>query len=255
MRYLERFLAWGTTDLALPYLAALGVAVAGFALMWVKAHWATIPHELGHAFVALALGKRLSGIDIRRDTSGETRTYEARPRSLVLDLLYLPFRWIRNLLVSLAGYPAPFALAYALAWFLGDDRAKIGLVLLAVLLGFTLLHIRNGFGFMIVALGLTIIGGALYLGSSLVAEVMITALVGGMLAGGIKGLGEAWKVYNQDRLTSAERWKDPLFEPQHSDARALARRTFIPQLVWLVTFTLIGIVLFFLTAAEFISAY
>lgn len=255
MQLLNRFLQWGTEPSALPYIPALIVLALGFAGMWYKAQWATIPHELGHAFVALMLGKKLSGIDINRDSSGETRTTEYRHHNFLVDFILIPFRWVRNILVSFAGYPAPFALAFVLVYFWSKDQSKIAVVIMLVMLVFTFLYSTNIFGFLLVLGGLAITGFALWLDSPFMRELLVVFISGGMLAGGIKGVIEAWQVYKADSALSAENWADPYFEPQHSDARALSRRTLIPQIVWLVVFSLVGTALFFLTMSRLALAY
>ena len=252
---LDKFLAWGTEPNILPYIPALLIVALGFAGMWAKAHWATIPHELGHAFVALLLGKKLNGININRDSSGDTHTSEYVSKNPVTQLFTMPLRWVRNILVSFAGYPAPFALAWVMMFFLARDQSRLSLVILFVLLVFTFLYSTNWFGFFMVVGGLLITGLALWLESPLLREVLILFLGGGMISGGVKGIVEAWQVYVQDTKTSAERWFDPTFDPQHSDARALSRRTLIPQIVWLVVFSLLGVFMFAVTMAEFVTAY
>lgn len=254
-QYLDRFWQWGTDPTIMPYALALLLVGAGFAGMWYKAQWATIPHELGHAFVALLLGKKLSGININRDSSGDTRTTEYRHHNFLVDFFLIPFRWVRNILVSFAGYPAPFALAFGLIYFWSKDQSKIGVLMLFVMLLFTFLYSTNLFGFMLVLGGLAATGLALWIDSPLLSEFLILFLAGGMLAGGVKGVIEAWQVYKQDSALTAENWADPHFEPQHSDARTLSRRTLIPQIIWLVAFSLVGVALFFLTLSRLALAY
>lgn len=251
----DGFWQWGTQPNVLPYIPTFLILVAGFAGMWFKPHWATIPHELGHAFVALILGKKLSGININRDSSGDTRTAEYRSRNPLVNFFMLPFRWVRNLLVSFAGYPAPFALAFALIYFWSKDQSRVAALMLLVMLIFTFLYSTNFYGFMLVLGGLLVMGISLWIETPLVREILIVFLAGGMLSGGVKGIIEAWKVWQQDGKISMERWMDPTFEPQHSDARALSRRTLIPQIVWLVVFSCVGLALTFFTLQHLVLAY
>lgn len=253
--YIDSFLAWGTEETVIPYAISLLIVGIGFGLMWWKSHWATIPHELGHAFMALLLGKKLAGININRDTSGETQTTEYKSMNPLKNLITAPFRWIRNLLVSFAGYPAPFLLAYGLLFFWARDQSKIAVLILTILLVFTFLYSTNLFGFLLIVGGLIITGLALWMNSAFIAEAFILLIAGGMIAGGIKGVIEAWKVYQSDMKFKEENVNDPNFEPQHSDARALSKRTLLPQIVWLIAFSLVGAVLTFLSVTKLLESF
>ena len=237
----DSFIAWGTAENALPYFLSLLVVVGGGVLMWARAQWATIPHELGHAFVALLLGRKLSGININKDSSGDTRTQEFKSTNPISNLVTAPFRWIRGILVSFAGYPAPYALGFALIYLWSHDYTRFASLLMFVLLVFTLLYSTNMFGFLLIITGLAITAIATWIDMPILRELFVLLIAGGMLSGGVKGTWEAWQVWRQDGKTSAERWGDPFFEPQHSDARALSQKTLIPQVVWLVIFSAVGI--------------
>lgn len=252
----ENFVEWGTHPLILPYVVSILIFIAGAIALWFKTQWATIPHELGHAIVAILLGKKLTAININQDSSGDTRTTEFKPRNGLLSFITAPFRWIRGILVSFAGYPAPFALSLLMTWLWGQDMAKIALLVVFVLLAFTLIHSRNLFGFLMIILGMAITGVIIWLATyPIIHEITVLALAGGMASGGVAGVIEAWKVYNQDRRTSNERWDDPGFEPQHSDARQLSRVTLLPQVVWLSIFSLVGAAGLLWTLIELASAY
>lgn len=232
-RWSDSFMMWGHTDAAVPFPVALLIVALGCAVMWWQAHWATIPHELGHAFMALVLGKKLSGISLNRDTSGETETSEAVSR----NPLIAPFRWLRGILVSFSGYPAPLLYATLMLFFWGREQSRLSVLLTVALLAFTFLYITNLFGFLLVLGGLIVTGGVLWADTSWGLETLTLFLGGGMLAGGIKGVLEAWNVWKQD--------SDPenTAEPQHSDARALSRKTLIPQVVWLCVFSGVALIL------------
>lgn len=252
----EGFLAWGTAPIVLPYVLALLVLVAGGAVMWLKPQWATIPHELGHAFVALLLGRKLSGININQDSSGDTRTTEYRAANPLVRLVSMPFYWIRGILVSFAGYPAPFALGYALVFFWAHDYSRFGTLLLFVLLLFTFLYSTNLFGFLIISIGLIITGIAMWVETPIISELFILLIAGGMLSGGVRGVIEAWKVWHQDGiLATNDRWNDTGHEVQHSDARALSQKTLIPQIIWLVVFSAVGVFLCGATLVSLAQAY
>lgn len=247
---------WGSHDLVLPYVVALLLFALGAVGIWLKPHWATIPHELGHAFVALLLGKKISGININQDTSGDTRTTEYKSANPAVALLTSPFRWIRGIFVSFAGYPAPFLLSLVLVYLWSHDLTRLALMFVFFLLIFTLFYSRNLFGFGMIVLGIAIVSILIWLlDYPWVHEVFIVLLAGGMMSGGVRGVWEAWRVYDQDRKMSKENWDDPTFEPQHSDARALTKVTLLPQIIWLSVFTLVGTGISLWTLVELASAY
>lgn len=252
----DGFLAWGTAPIALPYILALLVLVAGGAGMWFKPQWATIPHELGHAFVALLLGRKLSGININQDSSGDTRTMEYRAANPLVRLISMPFYWIRGILVSFAGYPAPFVLGFVLVYLWSHDYTRFGALLMLVLLVFTFLYSTNLFGFLIITIGLIITGIAMWVETPIIRELYVLVIAGGMLSGGVRGTLEAWKVWQQDSArASDDRWNDSGHEPQHSDARALSKKTLLPQVVWLVIFSAVGVFLSGATLVALAQAY
>lgn len=254
--WIHLVIEWGSHELVLPYVVALLLFVLGAIGIWFKSHWATIPHELGHAFVALILGKKIGGININQDTSGDTRTLEYKPANPAVALLTSPFRWLRGILVSFAGYPAPFLLSFVLVYLWSHELTRLALMFVLFLLVFTLFYSTNLFGFGMVALGIAITGILIWLlDYPWVHEVFIVLLAGGMASGGVRGTWEAWRVYHQDRQTSKERWDDPEFEPQHSDARALTKVTLLPQAIWLSIFTLVGTGISLWTLVELASAY
>src|SRR6202046_5071801 len=93
----------------------------------------TIAHEGGHALVSLLAGRRLQGIRLHSDTSGETRS-RGRPGGPGLVLTTMAGSWPPPLL----GVGAPALLA--------AHHVILLLWLLLVLLAATLLAIRNAYG-------------------------------------------------------------------------------------------------------------
>lgn len=235
----DRFLLWGADTAHVQGVWVIIACFLGGLAINAKPQWATIPHELGHAFTALLLGKRLLSINIRRDSSGDAITSEKMPATLMGRLVTFPFRWLRGILVSSAGYLGPFLYAWGMSflWFYGYSRFAVLLTL--ILLCFTLLYIRNSFGLFLVLFGVVVLGIICFVNNSMVNQLFSVFLVGGMVAGGVRGVVEAWLVYRQDIGASVRLGR----EAQHSDARALAHKTFIPQVVWLTFFSLSGLFL------------
>ena len=93
----------------------------------------TIAHESGHAVVSLLSGRRLEGIRLHADTSGETRSRGRRNGPGIV-------------LTALAGYLTPPLLGAGAAALLAAHRVNLLLSLLLVLLAVTLLMVRNWYG-------------------------------------------------------------------------------------------------------------
>jgi hypothetical protein len=124
-------------DLPAPMLLATAAAAALLVLspvLWrTTRHMVTIAHEGAHGVVALAAGRRLSGIRLHSDTSGLTLS-AGRPTGLGM------------VLTLLAGYTGPGLLGLGAAALLAAGHA-IGLLwALLVLLALLLVQIRNWYG-------------------------------------------------------------------------------------------------------------
>lgn len=110
---------------------------------WTR-HLVTVVHEAGHAFVALLVGRRLSGIRLHSDTSGLTIS-RGRPRGPGMVAMLV------------AGYLAPAVTGLAAALLLAADRPLTMLWALVAALALMFVQIRNWYG----ALVLLVIGGSL----------------------------------------------------------------------------------------------
>src|SRR6476661_4004970 len=90
--------------------------VAALLVVAVPAVWqvlrlaVTLVHELGHAMVGLAVGRRFTGFVLRGDMSGHTVTGG-------------PTRGPGRVLSTWAGYPAPAVVGAALVWTAGRGWA------------------------------------------------------------------------------------------------------------------------------------
>src|SRR5215469_9739129 len=119
-------------------LAALAVVVD--ARGWHLARNAiTIAHEGGHALVSVLSGRRLDGIRLHSDTSGETVSRGRRTGPGMV-------------LTALAGYLTPPLLGAGAAVLLAAHHVTATLWLLLALLAATFLAIRNAFGVLAVLL-------------------------------------------------------------------------------------------------------
>ncbi|WP_040339334.1 M50 family metallopeptidase [Candidatus Blastococcus massiliensis] len=135
-RFLERVTA-PVPDLS-PELLVGTAAVAALLVLWPPAwrrarHAVTIAHEGAHGLVALAVGRRLSGIRLHSDTSGLTLS-SGRPTGLGM------------VLTCAAGYTGPALFGLGAAALLAAGHA-IGLLwALLGLLALLLVQIRNWYG-------------------------------------------------------------------------------------------------------------
>lgn len=124
-------------------VAALALVVYPPTWHWVR-HLITVVHEAGHAFAAVLVGRRLTGIHLHSDTSGLTVS-RGRPRGPGMVVMLC------------AGYLAPAALGLMAVLLLAHGRALGLLWLLVLLLVVMFVQIRNWYG----ALVLLVIGSAL----------------------------------------------------------------------------------------------
>jgi hypothetical protein len=113
--------------------AVAAVLVLSPALWRPTRHVVTIAHEGAHGLVALAAGRRLSGIRLHSDTSGLTVS-AGRPTGLGM------------VLTCAAGYTGPALFGLGAAALLGAGHAVGLLWALLALLALLLVQIRNWYG-------------------------------------------------------------------------------------------------------------
>jgi hypothetical protein len=121
------------------------LAVASPRLWRVTRIAITIAHESGHAAASLLSGRRLEGIRLHADTSGETRSRGRRSGPGIV-------------ITALAGYLTPPLLGAGAAALLATRHVTLLLALLLLLLAVTLVLVRNWYGILAVLLT----GGALF---------------------------------------------------------------------------------------------
>jgi hypothetical protein len=124
-----------------PVVAALvGAALALVPPVWHYSRYVvTLVHEAGHAVVALLTGRRLNAIRLHSDTSGLTVS-SGRPRGPGMVAM------------AAAGYLAPSVLGLACIWLVAAGHTPLALWAGLLTLALMLLHIRNWFGLVVVAL-------------------------------------------------------------------------------------------------------
>jgi hypothetical protein len=206
---------------------ALGVALVAVLIdpVWRVLRLAvTLVHELGHALVGMAVGRRFTGFVLRGDMSGHAVTV-GRPRG--------PGRVVS----TWAGYPAPAVVGAAMAWVPGRGWAAAFIAGVIVILLVAVVRVRSALTLvvMVVALAAT---GALWWWRDDVLQAQL--LVG---AGVVLGIG-AWRHLGAVAATS----------DRSSDPGVLASLTHVPRVVWNLSFVVVGAASSWLVATEVLTA-
>ncbi|MET1045049.1 MAG: M50 family metallopeptidase [Microbacteriaceae bacterium] len=208
-----------TEPLQVSAITLVVILTGAIALSIPRATWrwfglfTTLVHELGHAFAALVTGRRVTGIHVRYDHSGSTVSV-GRGFSSVFSAFF--------------GYPAPALVGYGLlcAVFSGYTNAALMVGTSVILL--TLIFIRNGVGFLVVAASAAV-SVALWLWADPTIQGYAQLVLGvALLVGAVRGLATVVSVHTSRRRSL-----------ETSDAYILFRRTHVPSALWLLAFALL----------------
>jgi len=184
----------------------------------------TLVHEAGHALAALCTGKRVSAINLRFDTSGETWSSEEKS----FFRKFSGISRLSNIITAFNGYVA--ASIYGL---FGVVLINLGYPIFFIIVSFIasiliLIKIRNFFGFIIMLATLAImIVLSYYL--FFVLEFVALAIAIFLLIGGVKPILELWQTLNHKE------------DENKSDAERLQELTFIPIRIWIILFLTVSI--------------
>jgi hypothetical protein len=195
----------------------------------------TIAHESGHAAASLLSGRKLEGIRLHRDTSGETRSRGKRDGPGIIA-------------TAMAGYMTPSLLGVGAAALLTAHRVNLLLSLFLLLLAVTLVMVRNWYG----ALAVLVTGGALFaviwLAGPVLRGAFAYAAAWFLLFGGVRPVVELARTRAQPVRPLAGR-RLPEGRPAAgrggramSDADQLAWLTRVPAGVWVAFFALFAVV-------------
>ena len=222
MEALGRF--WVRVTATVPDLSmtvVLAAAVVAAVLVLSPASWratrhvVTIAHEGAHGVVALAAGRRLSGIRMHSDTSGLTVS-AGRPTGLGM------------VLTCAAGYTGPALFGLGAAALLAAGHAVGLLWALLALLGLLLVQIRNWYGlWSVLVTGAVVFAATWWLppqGQAVFAAVATWFLL----------LAAPRTVLELHTARSRRRAPD-------SDADQLARLTPFPALFWVGVFLVVDV--------------
>lgn len=189
----------------------------------------TIAHEGGHAAASLLSGRKLEGIRLHRDTSGETisRGRGSGPGIVV---------------TALAGYTTPPLLGVGAAALLAAHRVNLLLSLFLVLLAATLIMVRNWYG----ALAVLITGAALFaviwLADPALRAAFAYAAAWFLLFGGVRPVVELARTRGRAaRGPTGRRLAAGRPARGMSDADQLALLTRVPSGAWITLFALVAL--------------
>lgn len=200
----------GLTGGALATAALAALAVVLVPTIWLQLRIAvTLVHELGHAIIGIAFGRRFTGFVVRGDMSGHAVTVG-------------PARGFGRIATTWAGYPMPALVGLLMVWSATTGYAAALLFACLVTLVVVLVFVRSaGTLATVAAAGVGI--GALWWWRN--DEVQALAVV----TTGLVLLIGAWR--HLGALTSSHGRRDP-----GSDAAVLRQLTGIPAVVWIGTF-------------------
>ena len=194
------------------------VAAALLSIPRVTWQWfglfATLVHELGHAFAAILSGRVVHGIRIRRNHSGDAMSSGRGALGTVLSGIF--------------GYPAPAIVGAALVWSVFNGFTSLALVVGGLVLVLTVLVIRNLFGVLVVVVSAAIAAALWFYASPEVQGYALLALGVALLVGAVRGLATVVGVHTSRRG-----------QLQTSDAYLLYKRTGVPSPVWLLIFAVL----------------
>lgn len=220
-----------------------GAVLAAVPVTWGKTKmFATWVHEASHAVVALATGRRVSGMKVNADTSGVTQ-HVGRERGL------------GRLLTAFAGYPGPALLGLLLCYAVGSGHVNfvvVGVGVFAVLL----LPIQRSLR----GLGITLLVGVIifvvlyFRGDPVVVSYGLLFVAGYLLMASPRTIVELHRVRSMVKRNASVVKKNAMVKKtgkgknkgtgkgkiaggeESSDADSLAMMTGVPAVVWEVVF-------------------
>jgi Peptidase M50B-like len=220
----------GTQPVPPAWVIAASGAVALLAVLnagaWHLARNAiTIAHEGGHALVSLLSGRRLEGIRLHSDTSGETVTRGKRTGPGAV-------------LTAFAGYVMPPLLGLGAAGLLATHHVTATLWLLLALLVATFLAIRNAFGVFAVLATAAAVCAVTWFASAAVQAVFGYGVAWFLLFGGVRPVVE---LQRSRARAQPGRARPGGRRAVRSDADQLAGLTRVSAGVWVALFGVVAV--------------
>jgi hypothetical protein len=219
-----------TGDVSLTAAAVWTVLAGSLLVVAVEPLWrvlrivVTLVHELGHAVVGMAVGRRFTGFVLRGDMSGHAVTVGRA-------------RGVGRVVSTWAGYPAPAVVGAAMAWVAGRGWAAAFIGGVLVILLIALIRVRSALTLlvMLVAIAAT---GALWWWRDDVLQAQVLVGTGIVLVIG------AWR-----HLAAVVGTSD-----RSSDPGVLASLTYVPRVIWNLSFAIVCAAATWLVAMEVLSA-
>ena len=210
--------------------AAVALLVVASPRLWRMARIAiTIAHESGHAAASLLSGRRLEGIRLHSDTSGETVSRGRRNGPGIV-------------ITALAGYVTPPLLGVGACALLAAHRVTLLLSLLLLLLAVTLVMVRNWYGVLSVLVTAGAVVAVSWLADPALRAAFGYAVAWFLLFGGVRPVVELARTRTRAvRLPPGRRLATGRPGPGMSDADQLAWLTRVPAGVWVSLFALVAI--------------
>jgi Peptidase M50B-like len=179
----------------------------------------TIAHESGHAAASVLSGRKLEGIRLHADTSGETVSRGRRKGPGIV-------------VTAMAGYVTPPLLGAGACALLAAHRVSLLLSLLLVLLAVTLLLVRNWYGVLAVLVTAGALFAVIWLAGPALRAGFAYTVAWFLLFGGVRPVAELAR----SRTRAARRLGQGI-----SDADQLAWLTRVPAGVWVTLFALVAV--------------
>lgn len=178
-------------------------------------HLVTLVHESGHALIALATGRRLNSITLHSDTSGLTVS-SGRPAGAGM------------IATAAAGYLAPAAFGLIIAGLVQLDRTMWALWIALGVLALMLIHIRNWFGLLVVAIAGAGVAAVVWWAPERVQHGAAMLVAWFMLIAAPRTAIELWSHRRRSRSRT-------------TDADLLARLTHLPAVIWVGIFLVVNL--------------
>ena len=208
--------------------AAVALLIVGSPRLWRVTRIAiTIAHESGHAIVSVLTGRKLEGIRLHADTSGETVSRGRRNGPGIV-------------LTALAGYLTPPLLGVGAAGLLAAGRVTLLLSVLILLLLAVLVMVRNWYGGLAVITTGAVFAVVIWLASPALRAAFAYAVAWFLLFGGIRPIIELAGTRRQRvRLPPGRRLAAG--NQGSSDADQLGFLTGVPAWAWVTLFALFAV--------------
>lgn len=196
--------------------ALLAIGMSANARTWVALRvLVTVVHELGHAVVGVLCGRRLTGITVAADMSGQTVTV-GKPRG------------VGRVLTTIAGYPVPPVVGAAFMVAAAGGFAPVTLAVSSALLVVLLVMVRSALTFAVFVLAAALGLATWWWGGPVATTGLLMAFGIFLVIGGLRAVLSLIAEHSRGRTS-------------RSDAATLADLTPLPAGLWLAVFLVVSL--------------